>query len=163
MRFRELSKFNDSILAKEVWCLSTQENSLFHRVFKAKFFPHFSIMDCDSANKGSYAWKSLCQARHVIEMGSVWRVRDGKNIQIRKDRWLPKVSSPKIVSPILNLPQDSRVSDLINAESHSWKADLVKQEFIPQEASLILGIPLSYQVVPDKQVWLPTPQGTFST
>lgn len=71
--------------------------------------------------------------------------------------------SPKIVSPILNLPQDARVSDLINAESHSWKVYLVKQEFIPQEASLILGIPLSYQVVPDKQVWLPTPQGTFLT
>ena len=70
---------------------------------------------------------------------------------------------PKIVSPILNLPQDARVNDLINAESHSWKVYLVKQEFIPQEASLILGIPLNYQVVPNKQVWLPTPQGTFLT
>ena len=139
-----------SLLAKQVWCLSTQENSLFHRVFKAKFFPHCSIMDSVSANKGSYAWKSLYQARHVIDLGAVWRVGDKKTIQIRNDRWLPKVSCPKIVSPILNLPQNARVSDLINAESYSWKADLVKQEFIPQEASLILGIPLSYKVVPDE-------------
>lgn len=139
MGFRELSKFNDSLLAKQVWRLSTQENSLFHRVFKAKSFPHCSIMDCVSVNKGSYAWKNFYQARHVIDLGAVWRVGDGKTIQIRNDRWLPKVSCPKIVSPILNLPQNAKVNDLINAESHSWKADLVKQEFIPQEATFFLG------------------------
>ena len=132
MGFQELSKFNDSLLAKQVWHLSTQQNSLFHRVFKEKKFPYCSIMDYDSTNKGSYAWKSLCQARHVIDMDSVWRVGDGKTIQIKNDRWLPKVSCPKIVSPILNLPQSARVSDLINAKSHYWKVDLVKQEFISQ-------------------------------
>ena len=96
-------------------------------------------MECVLANKGSYAWKSLYQARHVIEMGSVWRVGDGKTIQIRKDRWLPKVLCPKIVSPILNLPQNARVSDLINAESHSWKVDLVKQSSSPKKQALSSG------------------------
>ena len=163
MGFRELSKFKDSLLTKQFWRLNSQENFLFHKVFKAKFFRDCSIMDCDNSNKGSYAWKSLCQARHVIELGSVWRVGDGQSIQIRRDRWLPKTSCSRIVSPLSVLPLESRVCDLINSETHTWKVDLVKQVFIPQEASIILGIPLSLQGAADKQVWLPTPQGTFST
>ena len=163
MGFRELSNFNDSLLAKQFWRLNSQENFLFNKVFKAKFFPDCSIMDCDNSNKGSYAWKSLCQARHVIELGSVWRVGDDQSIQIRRDRWLPKTSCSRIVSPLSVLPPEARVCDLINAETHTWKVDLVKQNFIPQEASIILGLPLSFQGVADKQVWLPTPQGTFST
>lgn len=53
--FRELSKFNDSLLAKQIWRLKNIENSLFHIVFKAKFFPNCSIMDYESPNKGSFA------------------------------------------------------------------------------------------------------------
>lgn len=89
MGFRELSKFNDSLLAKQLWRLEKNENCLFHKVFKAKFFPNCSIMDCESSNKGSYAWKSIIQAKHVIEVGRVWKVGNGQSIQVRSDRWLP--------------------------------------------------------------------------
>ena len=109
-------------------------------------------MDCDNSNKGSYAWKSLCQARHVIELGSVWRVGDDQSIQIRRDRWLPKTSCSRIVSPLSVLLPEARVCDLINAETHTWKVNLVKQNFIPQETSIILGLPLSFQGVADKQI-----------
>ena len=53
MGFRELEKFNDSLLAKQIWCLAYNEESLFHKVFKAKFFPNCSIMECETLNKGS--------------------------------------------------------------------------------------------------------------
>ena len=82
MGFKELSKFNDSLLAKQIWCLDKNEDSLFHKVFKAKFFPNCSIMECGSLNKGSYAWKSIIQAKHVIELGRIWRVGNGESIQI---------------------------------------------------------------------------------
>lgn len=68
--FRELDKFNNSLLAKQVWRLKSCEHSLFHKVFKAKFFPNCSIMECANPNKGSYAWKILLKARHVIDLGA---------------------------------------------------------------------------------------------
>lgn len=135
--------------------------TLFHKVFKVKIFPDCSIMVCDSSNKGSYAWKSLYQARHVIELGMVQRVGDGQSIKSRSDKWLPKIPCARIVSPASVFSTTFRVFELIDEESHSWKTELIEQELSPQEASLIIGLPLSSQATPNKQVWLPTPQGNY--
>ena len=68
------------LLAKQVWRLKNNENSLFFSVFKAKFFPSCSVMEANSSSKGSFAWKSIIQASRIVEMGSVWQVGDGKSI-----------------------------------------------------------------------------------
>lgn len=40
---------------------------------------------------------------------------------------------------------------------------MIDQIFLPHEAKLIKGIPLSSQGVSDKQVWLPSNNGEFTT
>ena len=52
---------------------------------------------------------------------------------------------------------------LINSELGVWKSELVQQLFLPQEASVILGIPLSRPCPPDKVAWAYSPSGAFST
>ncbi|XP_075649960.1 uncharacterized protein LOC142620482 [Castanea sativa] len=146
-----------------VWWLQTCENSLFYKVFKAKFFLDSSIMECNSSNKGSYAWKSILQSRHVIDVGVVWRIGDGQSVQIREANWIPSLPATRTTSPPVGLPSSSMVSALIDSDSHSWKEDLIRHEFIPHEANLILGIPLSVRIIPDKLVWLPSSNGSYST
>ena len=53
--FKDLEKFNDAMLAKQVWRLLKDQSSLFYRVFKEKYFPMGSIFEALAAN-GSYAW-----------------------------------------------------------------------------------------------------------
>ena len=64
--FKEIEKFNDALLAKQVWRLINNPDSLCHRVFKARFFPNCSILEAQASSSGSYAWKSIISARDVI-------------------------------------------------------------------------------------------------
>nr|XP_023899904.1 uncharacterized protein LOC112011799 [Quercus suber] len=71
MGFKEIEKFNDALLAKQVWRMINNPDSLCHRVFKARFFPYCSILEAREATVGSYAWKSILNARDVIRRGMV--------------------------------------------------------------------------------------------
>lgn len=130
---------------------------------KAKFFPHSSVLDCEALNKDLYAWKSIIQAKNVIDLGSIWRIRNGQSMKVRVDKWLQQFLASKIISPVSGLPHESRVCDLIDQEEHEWKVDYIEQEFLPHEAQIIKGIPLSIQEIPKKQVWLPLTHGNYTT
>ena len=96
-------------------------------------------------------------------MGSIWRISAGKSVQIREDRWIPKIPAAKIVSPFAVPSLAASFSALLDEETCSWKADLVRQEFLPHKVNLILGIPLSDQVISNKFVWLPSSNGNYTT
>ena len=74
MRFRDLAMFNDSLLAKQVWRLLHNQDLLFYKVFKARFFPNATIMEASDSRMGSYTWKSILVGREVIKRGSRWRI-----------------------------------------------------------------------------------------
>ena len=65
MGFKELRKFNDAMLAKQVWRLVHDKIYLFFRVFKAKFFPSGDMFSAQ-VKSGSYAWRSILKARYLI-------------------------------------------------------------------------------------------------
>ena len=88
MGFKELQKFNDAMLAKQVWRLLENKKTLFHRFSRKFFFPNGNIFTAKEGN-GSFAWKSILIGREVIKKGVIWRVGNGKNILIYQDRWLP--------------------------------------------------------------------------
>ena len=65
--FKDLALFNDALLAKQAWQLFHNENSLFYRVFKAKFFPNCFILEAPDSAKGSYAWRIILMGREVLK------------------------------------------------------------------------------------------------
>ena len=83
--------------------------------------------------------------------------------QIREDEWIPTLPAAKTISPTVVLPPATSVSALLDEGSRSWNVDLIRQEFLSHEANLILGIPLSDRIIPDKFVWLPSPNGNYTT
>ena len=70
MGFKDLSLFNDALLAKQVWRLLHNKLSLCYRIFKARFFLNCSIMEATESNSGSYKWKSILKGRVVIKRGA---------------------------------------------------------------------------------------------
>ena len=65
--------------------------------------------------------------------------------------------------PPPSLPPDAKVCNLINPKSTTWKVDQVQQLFTSLDAKLILSIPLSARLPPDRLIWSHTPTGVFTT
>ena len=70
MGFKDLCLFNDALLAKQVWRLLHYKHSLCYHIFKARFFPNYSIMEATDFNSGSYAWRSILKGRDVLIRGA---------------------------------------------------------------------------------------------
>lgn len=138
--FKDLCKFNEALLAKQVWRLVHEKHSLFYKVFKAKYFPHGSIFEA-TVSSGSFAWQSILKSRHSIEVGARWRVGDGQHIKIFTDKWLPNGEGVLSSSSSELLPEAS-VSKLINRTSGWWDVQLIDCFFHPLDAAWIKAIPL---------------------
>ena len=88
MGFRDIQAFNLALLAKQAWRLIHNTHSLFYRVYKSRYFPNCSHMDANLGNNPLYVWWNSLEARDIIKEGSIWKVGDGKSIEISTHKWL---------------------------------------------------------------------------
>ena len=162
MGFRNLAYFNDALLAKQAWRFLHNKETLFYKVFKAKFFPNHSILEAKKSSTGSYAWKSILHGRDVILDGACWRVGNGKSIKIWQHHWLPRKHPTKILSPMVGTIEEATVDCLIDEETRTWNATMVDGIFAPQEAEEIKNIPLARNETEDTMFWPWEHDGNYS-
>ncbi|XP_062015373.1 uncharacterized protein LOC133731938 [Rosa rugosa] len=110
----------------------------------------------------SFLWRSIMEAREVLIQGLRWRVGNGENIEIWRDRWIPD-SYPRCPSspPPQGAPQF--VAELIDPILHCWDTTKLEAYFSPADIDLILFIPLGRRRLPDRLIWHFQKQGLFTT
>ncbi|KAG6628519.1 hypothetical protein CIPAW_14G018800 [Carya illinoinensis] len=73
--FRDLDCFNTTLIAKQV--------------FKGKYFQNGDVLQAKVGSSPSFIWRSLWSRLKLIKDSMVWRVGNGRNIRVWKDKWLP--------------------------------------------------------------------------
>jgi len=89
-------------------------------------------------------------------------VGDGRSIRIWGDRWLPTLVTHAVQTLINSMEDTSMVEKLIDKEQSGWNSTLVRHIFSPDEAEVILNIPLSPLYPADRIIWKSTKDGAFS-
>ncbi|XP_062147743.1 uncharacterized protein LOC133856702 [Alnus glutinosa] len=94
--------------------------------------------------------------------GLIWRIGEGRSIKIWQDRWLPTPTSYTVQSHHRVIPDSCIVSMLIDHEVCGWNSGLITEIFNPEEAKVIVTLPLCPTLPPDRLVWRGTTNGIFS-
>ena len=148
MGFRDLHAFNLALLAKQAWKLVQKTDSLFYRIYKARYFPTTTFLDAKMGHNPSYVWRSLLSAREVILAGSKWQVGNGETIKILSHEWLPH--PPELNGDIL---EDMCVKEVIDQQMKQWDRGKVNALFSEATRQEILAIPLTRVKEEDRVIW----------
>lgn len=83
--FRDIRSFNMAMLAKQIWRLHKEPNTLLAKVLKAKYYPQQDVLKANLGHNPSFSWRSMHQAQWVIKKGGCWKIGNGNNVNIWED------------------------------------------------------------------------------
>jgi ribonuclease HI len=160
MGFRDLQSFNYALLAKQVWRLLCEPESLCARVLRAKYYPDGRLLQAKPKQGSSYTWQSILAGLECFKRGCIWRVGDGNQINIWNDQWIPTSHNMKIQTR-RGRRLVTTVNELINPIDGRWDEQLIRDVFWPIDAERILKIPL-FNGREDLVAWHFNRNGLFS-
>jgi hypothetical protein len=159
---RDLIMFNKALLAKQMWRMMQNPESLVGLIMKAKYFPNNSILEAKLGTRPSLVWKSLLASKELLLNGVIWRIGNGKDVRVWGEKWVPIPSSFSIKTPKPAHLENMTVSNLINMNTHQCDKSLISSIFLPKDAAAILSIPLSPFLPQDQLLWRCTKNGMFT-
>ncbi|KAG7557763.1 Zinc knuckle CX2CX4HX4C [Arabidopsis suecica] len=162
MGFRDLSKFNIALLAKQSWRILKEPKSLLSRVLKAKYFAKTSLMEAKLGHRPSHAWRSIHQGTQLLSQGLKWRIGDGRTVNIWSDPWLD--NPPRPARCIADAPPSAvlKVSDLMLCGSYQWDEKKIQEIINSEDVKLIKRIHPRVMASPDSPNWIHTRNGQYT-
>lgn len=138
--FKNLRVFNKALVAKLGWSLVTEDNKLWVRAIKAKYFPYTTFLKGKKKKGCSWIWSGVPNTKPLLAKGVYFRVGKGDSVNIWEDPWIP--NNPNFLPiPInsLNPEQVGMVSSL-KMSNGRWNESLLIKLFDPDSVVKIKGI-----------------------
>ncbi|KAM2075160.1 hypothetical protein ACFX1T_038088 [Malus domestica] len=163
MGFRSFREFNDALLAKQCWRLICEPNSLWARVIKARYFPHYSFLEASKGGRAYWAWSSLLLGRDVILQGTHWQILGGEDVRVWVDRWLPSLPLGHPV-PLggVAVTKNLRVCKLFCHLSRKWDLNFLQPFLTDVELETIRATPIGDSSRRDRLIWAASKNGRYS-
>ncbi|GAU10125.1 hypothetical protein TSUD_418540, partial [Trifolium subterraneum] len=160
--FRNFEAFNKAMVAKQVWHIVQNPNSLVAKLIKVRYFPCSSLFEAPLRYNPSFAWRSMWQTRQILSLGCRWRIGSGDNIHVMHDPWLRGSTNRWVPSPQPAGVYQLSVRDLLHDNYKAWNIVKVRNLFSRDVAEKILETPLVSSVREDKVVWDEEKNGCYS-
>lgn len=117
------------MLAKQCWRMINNPSSLVAYILKEKYFRNGGMIEAKLGQGSYYLWRSLWSALKLVKEGMIWRVDDGKRVEIWRDNWLPHQTHTRVQSPTSVLSINPKVDQLMKSADATWMRDLLTVMF----------------------------------
>ncbi|XP_062026327.1 uncharacterized protein LOC133742658 [Rosa rugosa] len=161
MGFRDLTEFNQALLAKQGWRILTNPSSVWVMMLKHRYFPSVSFMEARLGSSPSWLWASLLHGRELLKSDTLWRVGNGLHISVWDSNWIPHMQEHRLTPPP-RADSTISVSSLIDWSSLSWDLTSIAGHISVDQSRAILAIPLVNSSVPDKLIWSLNKSGNYT-
>lgn len=148
--FRDLQATNLALVAKQVWRIDKNPESLWVKVLKGKYFPKCSIWEAKKGRNPSWGWNSLFKGRNFLKNFVAWHIKDGKRVRMFGDKWLP--GGERLWSRRLE-DVEVRISDMMNANGNGWDVTKLRLVVPDETVRKILTIPVNQHLEKDEALW----------
>ena len=113
--FRDIELFNLALLSRQVWRLLQEPDTLSARVLKARYYSDGCLEDTVFSGYASPTWQAIQYGLNLLKKGIIWRVGEGQNIHIWRDRWVPREPSRQPIT-LQGTCWLRRVAELLEAD-----------------------------------------------
>jgi len=158
--FRDIEKFNESMLAKQAWRILQNPSCLLARVLKGRYFSSSNILTATRGSRPSFGWQSILLGRDLLKRGLRFTIGNDTTIQPWVDPWLPihPPRPPRLTSPT----SITRVNELFLHHQAAWNETLIRAVVHPDDVSHILRIKISSHQDKDYLGWHYSDTGIYS-
>lgn len=129
------------------------------KVLQARYFKQTNFLHAKLRSNPSYIWRSILWGKYVIHKGYRWRIGRGNSVHIYNNNWIPRGETFRPIS-IPSLPTDSYVNEQIGFDN-KWDVAKIYQNFIKDDAELIVSIPRLKEPADDQLFWHYDKQGNY--
>lgn len=136
-------------------------DSLCARVLKSKYYPKGDLLDTVFSVNASPVWRGTEFGLELLKKGLIWRVGDGKKIQITRDQWITRKEGLKPAS-FIRRSRLGWVNQLFIPNTNEWNEDLIRQIFHSFDADEICKIRTPSAKVEDCVAWHFENNGCFT-
>ncbi|XP_019098912.1 PREDICTED: uncharacterized protein LOC109132195 [Camelina sativa] len=141
MGFKDLHQFNIALLAKQVWRMIKEPQSLLTRVLQAKYFSKSQLIDASLGHRPSHAWRSIHQSIQLIKQGLSWRIGDSNTVRIWSDNWIDNPPRPaRMAHQNQQGLKSPKVTDLMIPSTSQWSSERVQELVHPEDIKHIRRI-----------------------
>ncbi|VAH99193.1 unnamed protein product [Triticum turgidum subsp. durum] len=159
--FKDMSLFNQALLAKQAWRLIHRPDCLCARILKSKYYPHGDLVDMVFASDASPVWRGIEHGLDLLKAGLVWRIGNGRKVNIQRDNWILRDEGLKPAT-FIRRSRLRWVNQLMQPDGSGWNKELIHQVFYPFDAEAICSIKLPAFDAEDTLAWHYEKSGNFT-
>lgn len=159
----DLNLFNKALVMKMVWQLAADEDRIWIKIMKAKYYSRGGFWAVERITDASALWRNIQRLKPELKNQVQWQIGDGTQIPAINQPWFHVWEIKQILT---NMQRDMTVSDLYDQHHNSWRITQIEEIFgigAVQSITEDVKRPGSSPLVKDNLIWKLSVNGKYTT